>query len=100
MNDNKLKLARKRVDLLDKKIFDLIKKRTQIVKYMLSLKKYKNQIVDHKRINNILKNIKNKSIKNKIDPKITQRIWKSMIWSYVDYQRKNFRKKKLLTVRR
>ena len=93
MNDNKLKLARKRVDLLDKKIFDLIKKRTQIVKYMLSLKKYKNQIVDHKRINNILKNIKNKSIKNKIDPKITQRIWKSMIWSYVDYQRKNFRKK-------
>ena len=93
MNDNKLKLARKRVDLLDKKIFDLIKKRTQIVKYMLSLKKYKNQIVDHKRINNILKNIKNKSIKNKIDPKITQRIWKSMIWSYVDYQRKNFKKK-------
>ena len=93
MNDNKLKLARKRVDLLDKKIFDLIKKRTQIVKYMLSLKKYKNQIVDHKRINIILKNIKNKSIKNKIDPKITQRIWKSMIWSYVDYQRKNFRKK-------
>ena len=56
MNDNKLKLARKRVDLLDKKIFDLIKKRTQIVKYMLSLKKYKNQIVDHKRINIILKN--------------------------------------------
>jgi len=93
MNDNKLKLARKRVDLIDKKIFDLIKKRTQIVKYMLSLKKYKNQIVDHKRINNILKNIKNKSIKNKIDPKITKRIWKSMIWSYVDYQRKNFKKK-------
>ena len=93
MNENKLKLARKKVDLLDKKIFDLIKKRTQIVKYMLSLKKYKNQIVDHKRINNILKNIKNKSIKNKIDPKITKRIWKSMIWSYVDYQRKNFKKK-------
>ena len=93
MNDNKLKLARKRVDLLDKKIFDLIKKRTQTVKYILSLKKYKNQIVDHKRINIILKNIKNKSIKNKIDPKITQRIWKSMIWSYVDYQRKNFKKK-------
>ena len=92
MNENKLKLARKRVDFLDKKIFNLIKKRTQIVKYMLSLKKYKNQIVDHKRINNILNNIKNKSIKNKIDPKITQRIWKSMIWSYVDYQRKNFKK--------
>ena len=93
MNDNKLKLARKRVDLLDKKIFDLIKKRTQIVKYMLSLKKYKNQIVDHKRINIILKNIKKRSIRHNVDPKITNRIWKSMIWSYVDFQKRNFKKK-------
>ena len=41
----------------------------------------------------ILKNIKNKSIKNKIDPKITTKIWKTMIWSYVDYQKRNFKKK-------
>ena len=93
MNKKKLKIARIKVDQLDKKIFDLIKKRTEIVKYMLSLKKYKNQIVDHKRIKEILKKIKNKSIKNRIDPKITLRIWKSMIWSYVDFQRRNFRKK-------
>ena len=64
MNKKKLKTARKKVDLLDKKILNLIKKRTQVVKYMLSLKRYKNQIVDHKRINTILKNIRNKSIKN------------------------------------
>ena len=93
MNKNKLKLARNKIDQLDQKIFNLIKKRTQIVKYMLSLKKFKKQIVDQKRINTILKNIKNKSIKNGIDPKITIRIWKSMIWSHVDYQRKNFKKK-------
>ena len=93
MNENKLKLARKKVDLLDIKIFNLIKKRTQIVKHMLSLKKYRNQIVDHKRINKILKDIRNKSIRNKIDPKITQRIWTSMIWSFVNYQKKNFKKK-------
>ena len=93
MNENKLKLARKKVDLLDIKIFNLIKKRTQIVKHMLSLKKYRNQIVDHKRINKILKDIRIKSIRNKIDPKITQRIWTSMIWSFVNYQRKNFKKK-------
>ena len=60
---------------------------------MLSLKKYKNQIVDHKRINIILKNIKKKSIRHGIDYKITTRIWKSMIWAYVYYQRKNFKKK-------
>ena len=93
MNKKKLKIARKKVDLLDRKIFNLIKKRKQVVKYMLGLKRYKNQIVDHKRINTILKNIRNRSIKNKIDPKITQRIWTSMIWGFINYQRKNFRKK-------
>ena len=93
MNKNKLKLARNKVDELDQKIFNLIKKRTQTVKYMLSLKKYKNQIVDYKRIGTILKNVRNKSIKNGIDPKITRRIWTSMIWGFVDFQRKNFRKK-------
>ena len=60
---------------------------------MLKLKENKNQIVDQKRIRGILSKIKKKSIKNNIDPKITQRIWKSMIWSYVDYQRRNFKKK-------
>ena len=93
MNKKKLQISRNKIDQLDKKIFSLIKKRTEIIKYMLSLKIFKNQIVDHKRIKEILKKIKNKSIKNRIDPKITSRIWKSIIWSYVDYQRKNFKKK-------
>ena len=93
MNKNKLKLARNKVDQLDQKIFNLIKKRTQTVKYMLSLKKFRKEIIDHKRNNEILKKIKNKSIKNDIDPKITIRIWKSIIWSYVDFQKRNFRKK-------
>tara|TARA_B100001167_G_C16459402_1_gene162759 strand:- start:205 stop:486 length:282 start_codon:yes stop_codon:yes gene_type:complete len=93
MNRQKLKIARNKIDQLDKNIFNLIKKRTRIVKYMLSLKQFKNQIVDRKRIKIILKNIRNKSIKNDIDPKITNRIWKAMIWGYVDFQRKNFKKK-------
>ena len=93
MNKKKLVLARKKVDLLDIKIFNLIKKRTQIIKYMLSLKKFKNEIIDQKRINEILRKIKNKSIKNNVDPKVTDRIWKSIIWSYVNFQRRNFKKK-------
>ena len=48
---------------------------------------------DNLRINEILKNIKKKSIKNGVDPKITSRIWKSMIWSYIEFQKKNFKKK-------
>tara|TARA_Y100000590_G_C15592730_1_gene966752 strand:+ start:801 stop:1082 length:282 start_codon:yes stop_codon:yes gene_type:complete len=93
MNKENLKIARKKVDEIDKKIFLLIKKRTNIVKRMLLLKKNKNEIVDKKRINEILKNIRKKSLKNKIDPEITKKIWKSMIWSYVAFQRKNFKKK-------
>ena len=93
MKKNKLKLARKKIDQLDQRIFDLLKKRTQIIRYMLSLKKFKNEIVDKKRNSEILKRIRNRSIKNGIDPKITKRIWQSMIWSYVDFQKRNFKKK-------
>ncbi len=93
MNTKKLNTARIKIDQIDRSIFNLIKKRTTLVKYMLSLKQLKNQIVDHKRINLILTNIKKRSLQHNIDPKITTRIWKSIIWSYVNYQRKNFRKK-------
>ncbi len=93
MNKKKLNLARKQIDIIDKKIFYLIKKRTSIVKLMLKLKIYKKEIVDHKRIKEIIKNIRINSIKNKIDPKITTRIWKSIIWAYVGFQRRNFKKK-------
>ena len=93
MDKKKLIIARNKIDQLDNNIFNLIKKRTKIVKHMLGLKRYKNQIVDHKRINTILKNIRKKSMRHRIDPKITTRIWKAMIWSYVYLQKKNFKKK-------
>ena len=93
MDIKKLKIARNKIDQLDNSIFNLIKKRTKIVKYMLSLKQFKNQIVDQKRINVILKNIRKKSVQHGVDPKVTSRIWKTMIWSFVNYQRRNFKKK-------
>ena len=89
----KLNILRKKLDLLDNKLIKLIKIRTNIVKDVLKLKTYKHEIVDKKRISIILKNIKKKSIKNKIDPKITNRIWKNMILSYIDFERRNFKKK-------
>ena len=93
MNKKKLNIARKKIDRLDNKIFSLIKQRTNVVKFMLSLKIYKKQIVDHKRINEILRNIRKKSIQHSIDPRITTGIWKSIIWSYINYQKRNFKKK-------
>ena len=90
---NKLNILRRKLDLLDNKLIKLIKIRTNIVKDVLKLKTYKHEIVDKKRISLILKNIKKKSIKNNIDPKITNKIWKNMILSYIDYERRNFKKK-------
>ena len=89
----KLSKIRVELDKLDNSLIKVIKKRTNLVKKVLKLKEKKNQIVDQKRIKAILNSIKKKSLKNKIDPKITHRIWKNMIWSYIDFERRNFRKK-------
>ena len=92
-NKKKLTKLRKSLDKLDNSFIKLIKKRTELVKQVLKLKESKNQIIDRKRIRFILSQIKKKSLKNKIDPKITNRIWKNMIYSYIDYERRNFKKK-------
>ena len=92
-NRKKLNLLRKKLDKLDYKLLKTIEKRSKIVKKVLSLKSYKNEIVDKKRISTILKKIKKESLKKNIDPKITQRIWKNMIWSYIDFEKRNFKKK-------
>ena len=92
-NKIKLNLLRKKLDKLDNVLLKIIKKRTEIVKKVLSLKSSKKEIVDKKRISTILKKIKKESLKKKIDPKITNRIWKNMIWSYIAFEKRNFKKK-------
>ena len=89
----KLSKIRFELDKLDNSLIKLIKKRTLLVKKVLLLKEKKSQIVDKKRIKEILLNIKKKSLKNNIDPKITNKIWKNMIYAYIDYEKRNFKKK-------
>ena len=92
-NKIKLNLLRKELDKIDDFLLKIIQKRTKIVKKVLTLKSYKKEIIDKKRISSILNKIKKESLKKNIDPKITQRIWKNMIWSYINFEKKNFRKK-------
>ena len=92
-NKKKLEIIRSKLDKLDNKLLYLIKFRTNLVKEVLKLKEFKKEIVDKKRINFILKKINLKSKKLKIDPKITNRIWKNMILSYIDFEKRNFKKK-------
>tara|TARA_A100001011_G_scaffold398500_1_gene503141 strand:+ start:985 stop:1278 length:294 start_codon:yes stop_codon:yes gene_type:complete len=94
LKKEKLNKIRIELDKLDNSLIKIIKKRTNLVKKVLALKESKNQIVDQKRISLILKNIKKKSIQNNIDPKITNKIWRNMIYAYIDFERRNFKKKK------
>ena len=93
INKKKLDSLRLKLDKLDTELLKLIKKRSDLVNEVLKVKIHKKEIIDQKRINYILKKIKKKSKQLSIDPKITNRIWKNMIWSFIDYERRNFRKK-------
>ena len=93
MINAKIIKIRKKLDNLDNKLLDIIKKRKNLVDIVIRNKKFKKDIVDKKRISIILRNIKKKSKMKKIDPKITQRIWISMIKAFIDYEYRNFNKK-------
>ena len=92
VNKNILK-TRKQLDKLDDDLLGLIKKRIKLVSLILKNKKFKNEIVDNKRISVILRNIKKKSRKKKIDVIVTEKIWKSMIRSFIYYEYRNFDKR-------
>ena len=92
-NRKKLEKIRKKLDRLDNEFLRLIKIRTDLVNKVVKLKEFKGEIVDTKRIKKILFNIRRKSLKKKIDSTVTNKIWKNMILTYINDQRKNFKKK-------
>ena len=93
LNKKKLDKLRLKLDKLDNELLRLIKRRSNLFNNVIKLKVYKKEIIDKKRIKFILKKIRAKSLLLKIDPKITQRIWENMIWSFIDYENRNFKKK-------
>ena len=92
-NKKKLLILRKKLDKVDDRLLSILKIRSNYVKEVLSLKEFKKEIIDRKRIKLILKNIQRKSIKKGIDTKISYRIWKNMIYAFIDYEFRNFKKK-------
>ena len=93
MINKKILKIRKKLDKLDNDLLLIIKKRSKLVDLVLKNKKFKKDIIDRKRISVILKNIDKKSKRKKIDPKITKKIWNSMIRAFIDYEYRNFDKK-------
>ena len=92
-NRKKLEKIRKKLDRLDNEFLRLIKIRTDLVNKVVKLKEFKGEIVDTKRIKKILFNIRRKSLKKKIDTTVTKKVWKNMILTYINHERKNFKKK-------
>ena len=88
-----IKKIRKKLDKLDVRLLHIIKERSLLVDQVVKLKKKREEVVDRTRINFILKRIKEKSIKAKIDPMITLSIWKEMINAFIRYEYKKFKKK-------
>jgi len=86
-------IIRKKLDKLDNSLLEIIKKRTKLVDVVIQNKNFKKDIIDRKRISIILKNINKKSKKKKIDPLITNKIWKAMIRAFIDYEYRKFKKK-------
>jgi len=93
MVNKKILKIRKELDKLDNELLNIIKKRSKLVDEVIKNKKFKRDIVDKKRILVILKNIKIKSLKRKIDPMVTNKIWSTMIRAFINYEYRNFKKK-------
>tara|TARA_Y100001970_G_C13845100_1_gene656419 strand:- start:79 stop:360 length:282 start_codon:yes stop_codon:yes gene_type:complete len=93
MNSN-IKKIRSKLDKLDNELLKILKQRTKLVDLILKNKRFKNQIVDKRRIKVILNKIKKKSLKKKIDTIVTKKIWIAMIKAYIDYEFRNFSKRK------
>jgi len=94
MKNNNIIKVRKKLDLLDNRFLNLIKRRSILINKILKEKTSKNQIVDRKRIKTILKNIRKKSLIKKIDKNLAEKIWKAIIKETINYEFKNFKKKK------
>jgi isochorismate pyruvate lyase len=86
--------VRKSIDKVDNQLVKLIGEREFFVKEALKFKKNKKQIIDKKRINIVLKRIKNLSKKYKVNSLIIERIWKLMIKNFIILENKLFKQPK------
>ena len=93
-NKQMLNKARVEIDKIDEKLLPLIVKRSKMVNIALESKIKKSQIIDQKRIKSILTKVGKAAKSKSADPNLIKSIWKSMIWNFIDYERKEFKKRK------
>ena len=93
-NTQKLNKARIEIDKIDAKLLPLIVKRSMMVNKALESKTKKSQIIDQKRIKSILSKVEKAAKSKSANPNLIKSIWKSMIWNFIEYEKKEFKKEK------
>ena len=86
--------VRKSIDNVDARLVKLIAERESYAREAVKFKKNKKQIIDRKRINDVLKRIKNLSKRYKVNSLTVERIWKLMIQNFIILEKKLFKKPK------
>ena len=93
-NNQKLNKARIEIDKIDAKLLPLIVKRSKMVNIALESKTKRSQIIDQKRIKSILTKVGRAAKLKSANPILIKSIWKSMIWNFIDYEKKEFKNRK------
>ena len=92
-SSTEMKLVRKKIDQIDDMLLPLMVKRSKLVEKALRLKKNKTEIVDKKRIEEILEKISKKTNELDGNSKLLKSIWLSIIKNFIDYENREFKKK-------
>jgi len=82
---NTIEEIRDEIDNLDLKIIELISQRKDLVFEVVKLKR-KDQIVDQKRIDSILKRLNIEAKKRGVPESMIENLWKIMIKSFIKYE--------------
>ena len=79
------------IDKIDLEILNLIEKRKKLVDRVVKLKT-KDEIVDQKRIDSILRKLDEEAKKKKLPSKMIKEIWEKMINGFIEYEKRYFEK--------
>ena len=90
-NFDSLKNIRKEIDEIDLQILDLISQRKNLVTEVVKLKR-RDQIIDQKRINDILKRLDKEARQRDLPKSFVKEIWNIMIKSFIKYEEEIFDK--------
>lgn len=85
-----LEKVRKNIDKLDFQILEILSKRRREVLKVIKYKP-KSKIIDQKRISEMLKKRISKGKKLKIESFIIERIWLTMINSFIELEKKKYK---------